>query len=142
MLTSCGNKEAVQQTNSPDMVNPDLVNNPATAGGTEENAKVPVFNFEETNYDFGSIKSGDVVKYEYKFTNTGEGDLLITEAQGSCGCTVPEYPKKPIPPGESGVIKVTFSSSGMSGQVAKTVTILANTIPSTKVLTISGEVIK
>lgn len=123
-------------------ISPDLLNNPATAGAPEGENKMPAFEFDESTFDFGSIKSGAEVTHEYRFKNSGNAPLLISEASGSCGCTVPQWPKNPIAPGDGGVIKVTFNSTGISGQVAKTVTILANTIPSTKVLTISGEVTK
>lgn len=142
-LAGCNN-DSTTESNSQDQerIDPELVNNPATASGNDAETDLPAFEFAETTFDFGSLKSGETVTHEYRFKNTGSADLLIAEAHGSCGCTVPEYPKTPIAPGDEGTIKVTFNSSGMSGQIAKTITILANTIPSTKVLTISGEVIK
>lgn len=141
LLSGCsGNNNSDQQ--NPNQLNPEIVNNPATAAGTPDDAKLPAFEFEETSFDFGTLRSGESVTHEYHFKNTGSADLLIAEAHGSCGCTVPEYPKTAVAPGDDAVIKVTFNSNGISGQVAKTVTLLANTIPSTKVLTISGEVTK
>lgn len=83
--------------------------------------------FEEQTHDFGNIKQGDKVSYDFKFTNTGGADLKIESANGSCGCTVPEYPKTPIKSGESAVMKVTFNSAGKSGDVTKSVTIMCNT---------------
>lgn len=83
--------------------------------------------FEEETHDFGNIKQGDKVSHDFKFTNTGGSDLVIESAMGSCGCTVPEYPKTPIKPGESGVMKVTFNSAGKRGDVTKSVTIACNT---------------
>jgi hypothetical protein len=122
---------------------PELLDNPATAQtGAESTSNLPEFEFEETSFDFGTIHSGDTVSHIFKFKNTGDQPLLISEANGSCGCTVPKYNKEPIPGGQNGEITVTFYSSGISGQAAKTITLLANTIPSTKVLTISAEVIK
>ena len=139
-LISC---KGEQDNSAPaEKISPDLLNNPATANPTDAEKKLPAFEFAESTFDFGSIKSGTEITHEYHFRNSGNADLLISEASGSCGCTVPEWPKNPISPGDEGVIKVTFNSTGMSGQIAKTVTILANTIPSTKVLTISGEVVK
>ena len=123
-------------------INPEIVNNPATANGATDSSKTPAFEFSETSFDFGTLKTGASATHEFRFKNSGKGELLITQAKGSCGCTQPEYPKDPIAPGGEGVIKVTFNSTGISGQIAKTVTLLANTIPNTKVLTISGEVIK
>jgi len=123
-------------------LHPEIINNPATANGTTDSTKLPAFEFAESSFDFGTLRTGASVTHEFRFKNSGQGELLITQAKGSCGCTQPEYPKDPIAPGGEGVIKVTFNSTGISGQVAKTVTVLANTIPNTKVLTISGEVVK
>ena len=138
LLTSCGSKTATDESGR---ISPDIVTNPTTASGNTEKP-LPKFDFKETTFDFGSIKSGDVVTHEFVFTNTGDVDLVIAQANGSCGCTVPEFPKDPIAPGKDGRIKVTFNSEGMGGQLTKTVTLLANTIPATKVLTISAEVLK
>ena len=125
------------------MVSPDIVNNPETANGEVlDKTGVPKFDFAEITHDFGTIESGTSVNYEFKFKNSGDKDLIISQAKGSCGCTQPEYPKDPIAPGDEGTIKVTFNSTGISGQITKNVTIIANTSPSTKVLTITGEVIK
>mgnify|MGYP000290549410 CR=1 FL=1 len=123
-------------------VSPDIVNNPATASGEVKSVGQPKFEFTESNFDFGTINSGEEVTHEFKFKNVGDADLIISQAKGSCGCTQPTYPQNPIHAGEEGVIAVTFRSAGIAGQVAKEITVLANTTPTTKVLTISGEVIK
>ena len=96
---------------------------------TEANAssESPVMTFEKTEHDFGTITQGEAVTHIFKFTNTGKSDLLIANAKGSCGCTVPEYPRTPIKPGESGEMKVTFSSAGRNGMQSKTVDITTNT---------------
>jgi hypothetical protein len=140
-LTSCANKPT-EEDNNVGTVSPEIVNIPATASGNVGNNKVPKFEFEKSNFDFGTLTSGEEVSTEFKFKNVGDADLVISQAKGSCGCTEPEYSKEAISPGAEGVIKVTYKSEGMSGQITKTVTILANTIPNTKVLTISGEVLK
>ena len=105
-----------------------------------ENPNQSDFKFEKEVYDFGAIKQGDVVNYEFKFTNVGKEPLIITEAHGSCGCTVPEYPKEPIKAGGKGVIKVTFNSAGKSSMQDKTVTISSNAKGGPKVLHIKGNV--
>ncbi|CAN5639867.1 hypothetical protein BH11BAC2_BH11BAC2_25840 [soil metagenome] len=140
-FASCTDKNNTPQTGN-DHVSPDIINNPATASGVTNDDALPKFDFEESTFDFGTINSGAEIVHEYSFKNSGKADLVITQAHGSCGCTSPEYPKDPVKPGESGVIKVTYRSEGQAGQVAKTITLLANTIPNTKVLTISGEVLK
>lgn len=98
------------------------------------------FNWSETHHDFGSISEGEVVKHVFNFTNTGEVPLIIERAQGSCGCTVPSYPKEPIPPGATGQIQVEFNSKGRTGVQNKTVTITANTEPKVSKLTIRSNV--
>ena len=101
----------------------------------------PVIKFEESVYDFGTISQGEKVKHTYFFKNTGKSPLIIHSAQGSCGCTIPEYPKKPILPGEEGVIDVVFASEGKSGIVEKSVTIVTNCEPSTKIIYIKANII-
>lgn len=104
---------------------------------------LPQIKFEESVHDFGTLKQGDVVTKVFKFTNTGEAPLIISDATSSCGCTVPEYPKNtPIAPGESGELKVQFSSRGTSGQQNKVVRVTANTWPQTSTLTIKSFVEK
>ncbi len=100
----------------------------------------PVFSFDEESHDFGEISEGTMAEYDFTFTNTGDAPLIITSAEGSCGCTVPNPPKEPIPAGESSKIHVSFNSSGRTGNQQKTVTLNANTIPATKVLRISAQV--
>ncbi len=96
--------------------------------------------FDETEYQFGSVDAGEKVQHIYRFTNTGDEPLLLTNARGSCGCTVPSWPKDPIEPGESGAIVVEFDSKGKSGPQTKQVTISANTGPEQTILYIKGEV--
>ena len=94
----------------------------------EMTSNLAVMNFEKSEHDFGAINEGDVVETSFVFTNTGNSDLTILDARGSCGCTVPEYPKNtPIAPGESGEIKVKFDSANKPGNQAKTVTLTTNT---------------
>lgn len=98
--------------------------------------------FKENSFDFGTLEEGEKVEHVFKFTNTSENPLTISNARGSCGCTVPEWPREPIAPGESGEIKVKFDSKGKKGKQSKTVTITANTIPANTMLTINSDVIK
>lgn len=95
----------------------------------EEKAKAmpkTVISFEDTKHDFGTITDGEVVKHAYKFKNTGDNPLLISNAVASCGCTVPSYPKQPIPPGGEGEIIVEFNSKNRVGQQKKNVLIYSN----------------
>jgi hypothetical protein len=96
--------------------------------------------FEKDRFNFGKIEAGEVVNYDFKFTNTGKHDLIISAARPSCGCTVPDYPKYPVRPGESDVIKVQFNSKNKKGQQDRSVTIVANTRPSETKIYITGTV--
>ena len=96
--------------------------------------------FEVEEYNFNTIKQGESVTREFSFTNTGKEDLIITNAQGSCGCTVPVWPKEPIKKGTKGVIKVTFNSAGKMGLQDKTVTITSNAKNSPRVIHLKGTV--
>jgi hypothetical protein len=96
--------------------------------------------YETDKFNFGVIDEGEVVKHVFKFKNTGNEPLLISNAKGSCGCTVPTWPKEPVPPGGSGEISIEFNSKGKPGQQSKRVTVTANTNPSETYLEISGEV--
>lgn len=96
--------------------------------------------YEETSYDFGVADEGTVVKHVYKFKNTGNEPLIISNAKGSCGCTVPTWPKQPVAPGAYGEINVEFNSKGKPGRQSKQVTVTANTNPTDTHLEITGEV--
>lgn len=133
VLTSCGNKKNRG-------VNSDLVHNTNTANG-QSGGKLAKIEFQELEYNFGEIIQGQVVEHVFKFKNSGDNDLFIQDAKGSCGCTVPEYPKTPIKPGASGEIKVKFDSTNKSAHQEKTVTIIANTEPNVTTLKIKGEVV-
>ncbi len=121
------------------------INNSSDAGNTStdivQNQAAPEFSFGEVFHNFGDVTEGEVVTHIFEFTNSGEAPLVITNAQGSCGCTVPDWPRTPIAPGESGTIKVSFNSASRSGRQDKTVTLSANTVPNTKVLKITSNVV-
>ena len=90
---------------------------------------LPVIAFSQTDHDFGTIREGEKVSYTYTFKNTGEAPLIIQNAQPSCGCTVPEWSKEPIPVGGSGFVKAEFDSNGKPNIQNKTITVTANTWP-------------
>jgi hypothetical protein len=119
----------------------DIVNNPNTANGKSDRSVLPAFTFTEEVHDFGKIIEGESVSYDFKFKNSGKSDLLISDVSTSCGCTVPTFTKEPIRPGQSGVIKVTFSSAGKRGFQSKTIVIVANTQPNTTQLRIKALVV-
>lgn len=96
--------------------------------------------FDENEFDFGTITDGEKVRHSFKFKNTGKEPLVISNAKGSCGCTVPQWPKEPIAPGKSGEIEVEFNSKGKKGNQTKNVTITANTDPANTILKIKAQV--
>jgi len=123
-----------------DGINTDEVTNSASANG-ENKGDLPEISFAEEVFDFGKITQGEKVSHAFTFKNTGSKNLIISGASGSCGCTVPEWPKEPIKPGAEGIINVVFSSEGKSGMQEKTVTIITNCEPATRVIRIKTEII-
>jgi hypothetical protein len=117
IFTSC-------KENAADKVNEENV--AAAANRDAKSGDYPVMAFEETEFDFGTIDQGTNVEHVFKFTNTGKAPLVIVDAKSSCGCTVPQFTKDPVAPGDSGEMLVKFNGSGKN-QVSKTVTITANT---------------
>jgi hypothetical protein len=102
---------------------------------------MPKIELSQDFFDFGEINQKESLSTEFVIKNTGDAPLLIRSAKGSCGCTVPEWPKEPVAVGEEAVIKVTFNSGNKKGKQNKTVTLVTNAIPNTKVLTIKGTVL-
>lgn len=116
------------------------LNNPA-----QNQAPAPVNNpttmvFNEMAHDFGSIDQNTENTHVFKFTNTGDKPLIIETATGSCGCTVPEFPREPIAPGASSEIKVVYKPGKQKGMQNKTVTVIANTQPKDTRLNITANV--
>jgi hypothetical protein len=137
MTTSCKKEE--EKTNDIQSDTNIVADSPSTPTPPAE-GKYPELTFEKQEHDFGTIKQGDKVTYEFKFNNTGQADLLISGAKGSCGCTVPEYPKTAIKPGEDGKLKVSFDSTGKSGLNTKSVTITCNTKENNKIINIKANI--
>ncbi|WP_432712449.1 DUF1573 domain-containing protein [Pedobacter sp.] len=100
----------------------------------------PVLTFAKESYDFGKIKQGEKVQYDFKFTNTGKTPLIISNAVATCGCTIPETPKDPVMPGAEGVIKVVFNSAGKVGVQDKVITVTSNGNPAINEVHLIGEV--
>ncbi len=121
----------------------------ATPAETVPVGPLTAISFPVTEFDFGEIQEGDKITHEFAFKNTGKEPLVISKAQGSCGCTVPDWPREPIPVGGEGIIKVQYDSRGKGKTVAeggraenKRVTITANTDPANTYLYIKGKVFK
>jgi hypothetical protein len=96
--------------------------------------------FAGYDHSFGSINQDTENKHVFKFTNNGDEPLVIENAKGSCGCTVPNYPKHPIMPGKVGEIEVIYRPAKQKGPQQKTITVTANTDPANTILKISADV--
>lgn len=112
-----------------------------TAKKPGDSAPVPKFEWKAETHDFGRIEKDKPVTHEFRFQNIGSAPLIITKVKGSCGCTVAEYSKEPITPGEWGSVKATFNAAA-TGHFTKTVTVTANTEGGPVVLRLKGEVVK
>ncbi|WP_314894943.1 DUF1573 domain-containing protein [uncultured Capnocytophaga sp.] len=131
LMTACNNggTNAVGKINQDNLAQAEKV--------AEQSKQFPEIKFEETTHDFGEIKQNVKVETSFVFKNTGKVPLVISNASSSCGCTVPEYPKEAIAPGEKGEIKVEYNGSGKDA-ITKTVTLTTNTEKGTETLTIKA----
>ena len=132
LFAGCGNNEQGADVN--------MIHNPNSAEGYDNNAKMPKIKFEKDYHDFGQLKAGENISYSFKFTNTGNADLIISNCSASCGCTVADYPRERIAPGEKGYITVSFKSSGLAGAQLKEVYVSSNCQPSRNTLRIAANV--
>jgi hypothetical protein len=141
-LVACNPETSKQASESTTAATPaeTSVATPVSEPAKASNPDAPFIAFTETEFDFGTIKDGDVINHTFKFTNSGKTPLIIQNATAPCGCTVPQWPKEPIAPGASGEINVQFNSRGKSGQQNKVVTIVANTEPVESHVTVKGNV--
>ena len=105
-----------------------------------KNPNAPVITFDKVVHDYGTIYQGSDGKCEFVFKNTGKEPLILSKPRSSCGCTVPQWPKQPILPGESDKITVTYNTKKI-GVINKTVTIYSNASNKSVVLRIKGKVV-
>lgn len=129
------NKVALDQANIIDPLK-------TTASKAAPSGPITTLEFAEVAHDFGTITQDSENTKMFTFTNTGTEPLIIENAKGSCGCTVPEYPKEPIAPGEQGEIKVVYKPGKQKNAQSKNITITANTLPEKSVLTIKANVLE
>ncbi len=134
LLTACKNGEGKKE------VGTDSVNINATVDNANK-GDLPEIKFEEEVHDFGKITQGEKISFAFRFKNIGSKNLIISGASGSCGCTIPNYPKEPIAAGGEGKIDVLFNSEGKSGLQEKTITLITNCEPSTRILKIKTEIV-
>ncbi len=125
IILSCSNKDVKQNSNKL----------------TTENTGYPQIKFDTTYHDFGTLIQGEKTAFTFRFKNTGTSDLIIYDAFSTCGCTVPEFSKEPISPGQNGKIEVVFNSEGKRGLQYKSVVLKLNTQIKEKTLTIKANVL-
>ncbi len=111
-----------------------------TPATEQTNKNAGKFQFEEETHDFGEVPEGPSAETDFVFKNVGKEPIIISNAIGSCGCTVPQWPKEPIMPGKKAKIHVTYSTAGRPGTIQKSVTITSNAQQPTMVLHIKGTV--
>lgn len=136
LLIACNNTETKKN------ISTKVVKNTKSASGDVKPYRLPKMSFEDTTYDFGRIIQGEKVAYDFRFTNIGRSDLVISRVSTSCGCTVGKYPKRPIRPGGKGKIEVVFDSKSKRGYQNKTITVVANTQPNHIILFLKGVVVE
>ena len=118
----------------------DLINNPNSAQGYDQSARVPKITFDSDLHDFGRITAGESISYSFHFRNTGDADLVLSGCSATCGCTVADYPGGRIAPGKEGYVTVTFNSQGKTGQQYQEVTVTSNAQPGRNILKITAQV--
>lgn len=124
-----------------DEVDMSMLNNPSSEHATSPEM-MPKIVFEQDVHNFGVISQGEEFDHSFKFKNEGKSPLVLSFVEGSCGCTVmKDWPKEPIPPGESGEINIEFNSKGKSGTQNIAVRVVSNTTPATTVLVMEGEIV-
>lgn len=134
-------KEKNTEENNPDLLSTELVHNPRSLNiPVDSSLPAGKLLFSDTVHHFGQLNEGEKVQYQFEMTNIGSEEIIITRAEGSCGCTVPEYEQKPLPPGQKSYMLVTFDSQGKGGHNEKHVKIKTNGIPSEYKLTILADV--
>ena len=127
------------ETNASSKINKEKLDS-AKKRDVEISKGAPVISFDKTEFNFGTVNEGDIVETKFILTNTGKTALVISNAQPSCGCTVPVWPKEAIQPGESSEILVKFDTSGKPNRQSKTITLTTNTATGREVLTLKGSV--
>ena len=126
--------------NGPKTIDTDMINIPDTTSLANED--LPVIEFDEVLFDFGTIAEGQFVSHSFAFENTGDTPLVLTSVSSECGCTVMKnWPREPIAPGNEGTIEVEFNSTDRDGQQNKKITVVANTYPAKTQLTLKGIVV-
>jgi len=151
LLSAC-QEQAVQESNSKSLKeikvekgsirNSDIIRNPVTMQNPVDTTNVAKMEFDNIRHRYGEVEEGEIVTHRFKFKNTGKAPLIISNAKSTCGCTVPEWPKEPIPVGGEGEIFVKFDTKKKEAYQTKPIFIQANTHPAETTLYLMGKVRK
>ncbi len=131
-VTACQNRS--------EEIDASIVNIPVNAQGDTDKSKMPEISFDHLSHDFGNLMQGEKVSYTFHFTNTGKSPLVISSVVPSCGCTVAQFTKTPVMPGEKGEVSINFNTETKRGMISSGVTVQANTYPSETRLTFTAVV--
>lgn len=131
LLFSCKQESALAKVKTENVVQ-------AQARDEKISEGVPVIEFDQREYEFGTVNEGDIVEGTFIITNKGKSDLVILSAKPSCGCTVPSWPKEPIKPGETAELTFKFNTRGKPNKQNKSITIKSNAEKTTEVIRIKG----
>lgn len=133
ILLACGEESkdgrSVKEIRPEDKRIADMIRTPISADGNADTVNVAKISFEQREFNFGTVKAGEIVEMDFVFTNSGRIPLLIADARSTCGCTVPEWPKDPIEPGDSGKITVKFNTTERHYEQNRPISLIANTYP-------------
>jgi len=113
----------------------------STRSSSDTSAGTSEIVFREYQHDFGKVAEGEKVSFTFTFDNKGTADIVLSSATTTCGCTVPKYDKKPIPPGANGNLEVVFDTSGRNGMQTKIITVKSNALTPVVLLKITAEVV-
>lgn len=146
LLAGCQNtnndvRDAARQSVETNEVQPGNDMQSAAQSPNIPTGPVTEMTFEEQRFNFGTVTEGEKVSHTFSFTNTGDEPLILSNARGSCGCTVPKWPREPIAPGESSDIVVEFNTQNKRGNRSQKVTITANTNPAETFIYLEGQVV-
>lgn len=134
ILAACNQPAQKKETNTEETA--------VDVNSSSDTGQLGTIEFEETAYDFGTVKEGAIVDHVFKFKNSGDAPVILSQVSASCGCTTPDYTKEPVLPGNEGEIKVSFNSQGQVGQQQKIVTISSNASNKVTTVQIKGTVEK
>ena len=137
---SCGasNEPTVPTATTADLPDDGIIRFPVSGDGSADTTNLPKIRFSESVFNFGRVDEGAIVTHRFTFQNVGKEPLIIKHGSSTCGCTVPEFPKTPIAPGDTSSVKVVFDTENKAGPQKKPVTLTANTYPSQTKISLEG----